>query len=438
MREVTPEDGMVITSDTTLKPGVYHLPHGITVKGDHVTLNGEGVVIIGTDCQGVGVRVQQCSGVTIRGLAVERFYHGIYVSGSANVCVERCRVRHTHELPPPTAFLDVWLPLTQAYGGGILLGGVKDGFILNNDVQHQQNGIMLYGCENIQVIGNDASYNSGAGILLYESSHNTIERNVADFCCRIYAASRDAEQYHNGADAAALVIMCNSSHNVVRHNKLRSSGDGVFLGGFHRDQIKTPCNHNLFEHNDASFSPNIAFEATFSTGNIFRYNRADFCNYGFWLGWSRQNVVEDNHIAGNRTAGVAIEHGANNVIRRNRFERNGVGVQLWVNDRDQRGTALFAEFFPEQAESFDTEVSDNRFEHNDVAVHVWTQRGADYAGPRCRGMRILRNIIRDNRIGVQLERARDSLVQQNRIHANLVAGIRLVGCAQVSTDGNEL
>ncbi len=438
MSEVVPEDGMVIARDVTFQRGAYFLPNGITVKGDHITINGNGAVIIGADCQGVGVRVHQCSGVTVRDLAVERFYHGIHVNGSANVCVERCRVRHTHELPTPGVFLDVWLPLSQAYGGGILFSGVQDGFILNNDVQHQQNGILLYGCENVHVSGNDASYNSGAGILLYESSRNVIEHNVADFCCRIYAASRDAEQYHNGADAAALVIMCSSSHNIVRRNKLRSSGDGVFLGGFHRDQIKTPCNHNLFEDNDASYSPNIAFEATFSAHNTFRRNRADFCNYGFWLGWSRQNVVEDNHIAHNRIAGVAIEHGVGNVIRRNRFERNGEGVQLWVNDPSQRGTALFTEFFPDQADSYDTEVSDNTFEHNDTAVHVWTQRGANYTAPRCHDMRILRNTIRDNRVGVHLERVRDSLVRQNFIQANLVAGIRLAGCARVDAEGNTM
>ena len=33
---------------------------------------------------------------------------------------------------------------------------------------------------------------------------------------------------------------------------LRSGGDGVFLGGFHKDEIVVSCNDNVFENNDGS------------------------------------------------------------------------------------------------------------------------------------------------------------------------------------------
>src|SRR6266542_2472533 len=47
MAEITPEDGMKITRDTRLAPGVYFLPHGIEVGADHVTLDGNGALLIG-------------------------------------------------------------------------------------------------------------------------------------------------------------------------------------------------------------------------------------------------------------------------------------------------------------------------------------------------------------------------------------------------------
>jgi len=435
---VIPEDGMRITRDTILQPGVYYLPHGLVIAADRVTLDGNGALIIGAAGQGRGVSIDQRTGVTVKNLRLIGFYHGIWVNASANITIADNQVTRTHELPAPDTFLDVWLPREQAYGGAIFLSGVIDSFVIGNDVRHQQNGIMLYGCNRVEVSRNDASYNSGAGILLYESSENVIEDNTADFCCRIYSTDPTGRSYHNGADAAALVIMCSSSRNIVRNNRLRSSGDGVFLGGFHKDQIKVPCNDNLFEDNDASYSPNIAFEATFSQRNVFRNNRAEHCAYGFWLGWSSHTTVEGNAIRGNRIAGVAIEHGHHNVISGNAIEHNGVGVQLWVNANGRRGTGVFRQFYPECAESYETKVISNTLIHNDFGVRAWTERDASYAGPRCHHFVIHGNTVRDNRVGVQFERVRDSLIQENTIIANLEAGIKLVGCANINTEGNDM
>ncbi len=49
---VIPEDGMKITRDTTLKPGVYFLPNGIEVGADNITLDGNGALLIGSDFKG--------------------------------------------------------------------------------------------------------------------------------------------------------------------------------------------------------------------------------------------------------------------------------------------------------------------------------------------------------------------------------------------------
>ncbi len=431
---ITPEDGMLIDSDTTLAPGVYYLPNGITINADHITLDGNGALLIGKKYQGHGVNINQKTGVTVKNLQVERFYHGIWVNASANVRILNNRVTATHEIAGPDVFLDVWLDRSAAYGGGIFLSGVIDSFVLDNDVQHQQNGVLLYGCNNIEAARNNASYNSGYGILLYESSSNKIDANIADFCCRIYHYNADGEKYHNGADAAALVIMCSSSGNTITRNRLRSSGDGVFLGGFHKDNVKVPCNDNVFEHNDGSNSPNIAFEATFSQRNIFRDNRADNCNYGFWLGYSSQTTVTGNSICNNRTAGVAIEQGYGNTISANQFERNREGVQLWASAQP-----AFTEYFPENSESYDTAITDNTFTRHDAAVHIWSEKNrSGTPARRCHHFTVTNNAINDNRVGIELERVRASVVQGNRIYNNPEAGIKMVGCQDVSVGANEM
>lgn len=75
----------------------------------------------------------------------------------------------------------MWLGRAHAYGGGIFLAGVADGVLEGNDAQHQQNGILMYGCQNMRVTQNNASFNSGYGLMLFESSQNVVEENTADF-----------------------------------------------------------------------------------------------------------------------------------------------------------------------------------------------------------------------------------------------------------------
>jgi parallel beta-helix repeat protein len=435
----TPEDGMKLTRDTMFAPGVYFLPNGIDIAADNVTLDGNGALLIGDNFKGRGVRVNQSLGVTIKNLQLERYFHGIWVNASANMRVQRCAITRTHEIAGLDTFLDVWLDRSEAYGGGIFFSGVVDSFIEDNDVQHQQNGVLLYGCNNVELRRNNASFNSGYGLLLFESSQNTVDQNIADYCSRTYHANADpsvlAQRYHVGGDGAGLVVMCNSSKNTVTNNKLRCSGDGVFLGGFHKDQIKVPCNDNVFENNDGSHSPNIAFEATFSERNVFRNNRAERCKFGFWLGYSSYSTVQGNLIKDNWIAGVAIEHGHHNEISGNTFERNRDGVQLWVGARP-----AFTDFFPECAESYESAIKKNVFKRHDRAIHCYTQRPPNEAPALalCRQFVLAENELTDNRVAILLERVRASSIYANHIYDNVEAGIKLIGSPDVVVGENML
>ena len=225
---------MKLTRDTTLAPGVYFLPNGIELAADNITLNGNGALLIGDGFKGRGVWATQKTGLTIKNLNVERYYHGIHINAGANIRVQSCTVTRTHELAGHDTFLDVWLDRNEAYGGGIFFSGVQDGFIEDNDVQHQQNGLMLYGCNKIEIARNNASFNSGYGMLLYESSENEVTHNIADYCSRSYHVNAEADvlkqRYHVGGDGAALVMMCSSSKNTVKHNKLRRQRRWRFSG----------------------------------------------------------------------------------------------------------------------------------------------------------------------------------------------------------------
>jgi parallel beta-helix repeat protein len=71
-------------------------------------------------------------------------------------------------------------------------------------------------------------------------------------------------------------------------------GDGFFQAGMTPEFEPVGCDDNIIEDKDGSYSPTKSFEATFSRGNIFRSNIANYSNYGFWLGVSRDGTLENN------------------------------------------------------------------------------------------------------------------------------------------------
>jgi parallel beta-helix repeat protein len=301
--------------------------------------------------------------------------------------------------------------------------------VRENDLQHQQNGLSLYHCTGVQVEANDASYCSGWGLHLYDSCDNVLEGNFADFCNRIYRRDNGGE--HVGADAAGLLMSWNSCRNVVRKSSFRGGGDGVFVAGYRHPGQIAPCNDNLFEENDGALSPNIAFEATFCSGNIFRKNRASDGNYGFWLGFSVNTTVEENTIDRNRRAGVAIEHGHDNRILGNRLHENRNGIQLWSG-----GEREFTTTFPDRRDSYATEIRGNTFERNRVGVlhYTGTEWETKPGAIHGHGYRIAANRFADNRLGIHLADARDSRIGENVYAENVEGDLRLERCEGIVSE----
>ncbi|NTU79647.1 MAG: hypothetical protein HGA45_09620 [Chloroflexales bacterium] len=411
---ITPSNGMRITADTALAPGVYHLPGGLIIDADGVTLDGGGALLVGAGA-GRGVTVRGRGAVTIKNLRLQAYYHGIYAEGCAGLSVRGCEVRATAEVPANTIFLDIWRPAEQAYGGGVMLRQVADSLIIGNDLQHQQSGLLCYGCARLTVRDNLASYCSGFGFHLFETSGCLVENNYADFCCRY--EPRGGGRGHLGADAAGFLIAHGSCRNTFRGNYARLGGDGFFLAGLRPDWVHVPCDDNLFEGNDGSHSPNIAFEATFSSGNRFIGNRANSCNYGLWLGFSRENLVEGNEVHGSRRAGVAVENGVGCTVRGNAFAEGAYGVLLW-----SKYLAPFAVAMPANDTSRDWLIEGNSFTGNGVGVRIAADqdhgvRPLPAIAPHCpppRAHTLRDNMFRDNRLDIELIDAEEPALEGNR------------------------
>lgn len=414
-------NGLRIEKDTQLEPRVYLLPEGITIDSDNVVLDGQGATILGMNKTGEGVRVSGRKNIVIKNLRVMNAYHGISIQKSRGIEISNCTVTSTAEIPSNTLFLDIWKPVSDAYGAGIFLNEVPDARIHNNDLQHQMNGILSYHCKNLEVVHNLANYCSGFGFHLYDTSDSTFAENYADYCCRYYLSDSGS---HLGADATGFLIIYKSCNNIFRRNYARLGGDGFFLAGLTPDGIDVGCNHNLFEENDASYSPNNAFEGVFSKGNIYRANKANHSNYGFWLGFSSDCTLTNNQIYNNRQAGIAVENGVHFEVRENDFQSNAHGILIWSRSYE------FLKNVPNiNSTSSDWLIERNRLIQNKKAIRIAANQNHGIqpikgtpATILPRNHQILNNEMRDNVIGVELEKARDTQLHGNTLE-NLLTNV---------------
>lgn len=301
----------------------------IAICADGLALDLAGVVLDGEGKGGIGIWVHDCQDVTIANGTVIRCHYGIRAENVSNLTLSDCVVSDNTN-PPDTGWLpDIEAPVEEGFGGGIYLRDVRRSVVENNLVNNNSNGISLVHSDDNAIRGNNASYCGNVGIYLLRSSHNQVVENRAEHCIRY-----TDRFWCDTADSAGILLEDGSNHNRIVGNSLRYSGDGFFI----RAHDRTPSNHNLISGNDGSYSPNNAFEAVFSSHNVFEGNVANYSNYGFWLGYSTNTIVRGNEIRSNRFDGVAIEHGRDNTIGDNRIVANRNGIHLW-SDHDAGGAA---------------------------------------------------------------------------------------------------
>jgi len=227
-----------------------------------------------------------------------------------------------------------------------------------------------------------------------------------------------------GADAAGFLIVYKSCNNIFRKNYARLGGDGFFLAGLTPNGVDVGCNNNVFEENDASYSPNNAFEGVFSKGNVYQGNKANHSNYGFWLGFSSDCTLKDNQIYNNRQAGIAVENGIDFKVLNNDIQNNPHGILIWTRFYD------FLRAVPDMnPTSGDWLIERNKLIQNKKAIRI--------AANQDHGVRELNegkasisphnhiiqgNQIRSNIIGIELEKVNDTQINENALD-NLSANI---------------
>jgi parallel beta-helix repeat protein len=373
------EAGTVVQGQVVICRGRYRIPDpddkGVIVPGSPGTIvDLTGVTLESGDTipaayHGIGLLATGVDRVTVIGGTIRGYRIGIMLDGGRGHRVTGSDVsdtRHQELRSTPERFdesdwLDIFHPdSAEAYGAGVYLRRTDRADVRDVRAVRAQNGIMLREATGSFIADNDVSNNSGWGISLWQSSRNTVIRNAAHHNVRC-----ESPRYRRGCDSAGILLRERSDSNLIVDNDLSYSGDGFFLSG-QQGQVR-PSIGNQVLRNDATGAWHNAFESTFSFGNHFAGNRADSSDYGFWLGYSTANVVEDNTIIGSRSAGVAIEHGQENVIARNTIVGGAVGIRLFRRDSTAR-------------ESRNSRVDDNYLARLDRGLVLEGSRGARVRG----------------------------------------------------------
>jgi nitrous oxidase accessory protein NosD len=343
--------GLVITSTTTIRAGIYRLPSAgldapvLTIRGRDLTVDLTGVDLVGspdaTDPDrfaGLAILIDGGERITVKGARIRGYKVGILARNvtalrlTDNDVSGNWKQRLYSEVEQESLVdwmsyhnneQDEWL----RYGAGIYLSNIEGGDIARNRATQGQNGLMITRSRNLRIWNNELSFLSAIGLGLYRTTDSTIMHNRIDWCVRGYSHGF----YNRGQDSAGILMYEQSSRNVVAYNSVTHGGDGLFLwaGQSTMDTGTGGSNDNLFYGNDFSHAPTNGIEATFSR-NRFVANRVEENWHGVWGGYSYESLFLRNVFTRN-TEAVAIEHGQDNVIALNTFTDDETGIRLWWN-----------------------------------------------------------------------------------------------------------
>jgi hypothetical protein len=352
------QPGMRITHSVKFITAIYKIDapadsskNIILIEGNDITIDFNNAVLKGSNNMkdpkeyfGIAVQVRNSRHVTIRNLKASGYKIALMARNVEKLTLENCDLSYnyrqhlnsTQEKEDMSDWMsyhhnekDEWL----RYGAAIYLRGCNYAIIRNCKVTGGQNALMMMECDHGKIYNNDFSFNSGIGLGLYRCKANEICYNKIDFNVRGYSHGI----YNRGQDSAGILVYEQSDYNVFYKNSVTHGGDGFFLwaGQSTMDSGQGGCNDNLILDNDFSYAPTNGIEVTFSRNSIAG-NRIFECDHGIWGGYSFHTLISDNTFRNNRIA-IAIEHGLNNRIIFNLFDRDKEAIRLWSRKEQPAG-----------------------------------------------------------------------------------------------------
>ena len=349
-KQITLQAGDVITQSVSVKKGVYYLDGrdsllpAMIIDGNNITIDFNGSVLCGNrnftapdKFKGTGILIRKGRNVTIKNAIIKGYKVGIMAKEVDDLEISSCDLSYNYRRRLQSGRLkedlsdwmsyhhnekDEWL----RFGAGIYLDSCSNAVVRDNIITNGQCALMMTCSNNGRIYNNNFSFNSAIGIGMYRSNYNQVLYNKVDWNVRGYSYGF----YYRGQDSGGMLVFTECSNNVFAHNSVTHSGDGFFLwaGQGTIDTGIGGCNDNLIYDNDFSYAPTNAIEITFSRNKVIK-NKLHGSWHGIWGGFSYNTVIVNNDFGGN-LAGISIEHGQDNIIERNTFTSDSMGIELWA------------------------------------------------------------------------------------------------------------
>lgn len=281
---------IIVTNNLVLEPGQHSAR--LIVRADHTLIDGNGATLVGPgqigdskslEAAGVGILIDGATGVTVKNIRVRGFATGLWIREARAVSVTESDFSDNYHNPAHG-----WGELPAR--GGIRCEGVRNSVFRHNRANRVWDGIHLINSDDNLVADNDFSHCSNTAAKLWKSSRNKFLDNNLSYGIRI---DREAGEVH-ARDSTCVLIETGSNDNYWHRNDITHGGDGVFI----RPLNRWVSRGNVFIENDTSYANNNCVES-WSPGNTFIRNKANYGSYGFWLGGSDQTVLIGNEAAFN-------------------------------------------------------------------------------------------------------------------------------------------
>ena len=240
---------------------------------------------------------------------------------------------------------------TEVVDAGILLVGVRNSQLINNNCSDNYNGIRLSYSNNNNISGNTANDNS-QGISLVDNSDNnnvsgnTVNNNSNNGIHLLYSSNNNisGNTASDNSQGISLIFFCDN--NKVSGNTVNSNSYGIHLFHSTYTQISgntannninngirlSSSNNNNISENTANNNVNNGIHLSYSNINSISGNTVTNNSYGILLEDSSNSNVISGNIANNNSQAIYLTNildiSNNNVISGNTLTNNSYGILL--------------------------------------------------------------------------------------------------------------
>lgn len=296
--------------------------------------------------------------VEIRNCRARYFKIALYVASGRNIAVRNNVFSDNLNTVDHTGF-GIFLGMTE--GGGIRFDDVQGGVIENNTTENQAIGIDVRNSDRIVIRNNQSAKNSAWGINLLNTSNSVVSANVL----------RDNVRYckwgsgvvGRGCDAAGIILQDGSSNNVVRDNQvLGDNANGIFI----KAHAMRCGDNNLIENNKILGALYNAIELSFCRDNKIIGNEMAGSYDAVYFGFTTNTEVRNNLIRDMRNHGIITWNSRGSVIANNEIVNSRVGVYMYWDEWDPKQFG-FLPPSPDKYATRDNVIENNFIHHNAVA-----------------------------------------------------------------------